>query len=474
MGKVLVGKFGTARPFFVLAYSDVIIKSNSEELKSKLRDRSSSFVCQRREGCTLCISLRPSRVQGKPIKAPLGTECESLATTHAIVAFRVLVGSSLGNVPSRITVQGRPVELSPRVKKWYSLPLTNEEIVMGIRSGFITLGIGPPSDAGTHSGIDAVEVYARERKDVSPWIEKFYFDCEGDGLNQSFNASTLVASTKQADNPSSNGLLLGARALASFCELSPELMGQMDEEQKRCVQAIVEETAYTPDMAVSQAMHELIRRLEPDAGLRGSIFDESLLRGWMRSLVDVGMALPPSPWEGEDGKARWTVMRRFLLNCLGTVSQIARDQPMIYLRCMDVFEIKNPSVDSVALQMLRYVCEACRLSLPCLDVIDGASGIVSLCLTEAAIKLNTERTQHLAGFDDVMALLDADTPDLSRKVCDALSGFCRRSGDSEEEEANIFRTLQGARLVAYQCDSCGLCPMKDVRYTCLEDSFDIE
>jgi hypothetical protein len=426
----------------------------------------------------MSIALRPPSENTAKTKTPsaAGNEFENLAITHAIVAVRILVGSTPGNIPSRVIVQGRPIELSPGVKKWYSLPLTNEEIVLGVRSGFVTLGIGPPSDVNSNSGIDAVEVYARDRKDLSPWIPKFYFASGNDGKNEPDKGQAAIfdKSTRHVDDPSSRGLLLGAKALASFCVLSPESVEHMDMDQRRCIQSIVEETAHTPDAGVIQVIQELLCRLEPDDGLRGLLFDESVLQGWMRALVDVRMALPESPWVGAEGKARWTAVRRFLVNCLGTVSRIARVRPMIYLRCMDVFEITNASAGSIGLQVLQYVFDACRMSLPCIELIDGPSGIVSLCLTEAVIRLNTERGRHLTGFDDIKTLLEICTPDLIRSACDALSGFCRRAGNADEDEANIFRTLQGARLVAYQCDSCGVCPMTDVRYTCLEESFDIE
>ena len=484
MAKVLDGKFDDLRLVVrrkFVRLSDDFPNSDSADLKSKLlRDRGSTFVCNRREGCALSISLRPPSEHVTKSKTSLDAANgrENLSTAHAIVAVRVLVGSNLGNIPTTIIVQGRPVELSPRVKKWYSLPLTNEEIILGIRCGFVTLGIGPASDPTIDSVVDAVEVYARERKDISPWIQKFYFGSLSDENKQSGSAqSSLVATSKRhVDNASSCGLLLGAKALASFFEVSPDSVRHMEKEQRRRVHSIVEETAYTQDAAVSQAIHDLICRLESHDVDRGSLFDESILRGWLKALVDVRMALPKSPWEGADGKTRWTAMRRFLVKCLEAVSKIARDRPMIYLRCMDVFAITNPSVGSIALQVVRYVCDACRLSLPCLDILDGANGALSLCLTEAAtgIRLNTERGRRLAGFDDIMALVKVGTPDFTRSVCQAISGFCQRAGDPEQDESNIFRTLQAARLVAYQCDSCGLCPVKDVRYTCLEESFDIE
>jgi hypothetical protein len=431
-------------------------------------------VCHRREGCTLSISLRPPTKQMTKIIVPVvDSENLSVATTHAIVAVRVLVGSSPGNVPSRVVVQGRPVELSPRVKKWYSLPLTNEEVAIGVRSGFVTLGIGPPSDPTSNSGIDAVEVYVKDRKELRPWLEKYYykdFPMNESDLGQSSNVTAVV---RDVDDPSSQGFRLGAKALACFCELSPESVKNMDEDQRRCVQSIVEETACTPDTQVTQVISDFLRHLEPNDRLRGSLFDESILRGWMRALIDLKTNLPESPWAGPEGRTRWTAVRRFLLRCLAAVSKIARDRPMVYLRCMDALEITS-STGSIALQVLRYVCDACRMGLPCIEMIDGASGIVSLCLTEAAIRLNTERGRHLAGLNDVCTLLDVCTPDLAQSACDALSGFCCRAGNSEEDEANLFRMLQGARLVAYQCDSCGLCPMKDVRYSCLEEAFDIE
>lgn len=396
--------------------------------------------------------------------------------SRVIVALRVLVGSTLTNVPSKLVVQGRPVELRPRMKKWYSLPLTNEEIVFGARNGFITLGIGPPMESTSNSGVDAVEVYAKKRDNLGPWMKKGYFSSSLNPSKETIQKIPSTAPTMSSadDSLRHDRLVLGANALTSFCELSPEAASAIDEEQRGRIQSIVEETAYTSDARISDAIGSLICRLEPNAGLRGSLYDESILRGWMRALLDVRKSLPEAPLSGIEGKSRWSSLRSFLSSCVAAVAQIARDRPMIYLRCTENLLEMNASAGSIALQVLRYVLEACRWSLPCSGLLEGPSGIISLCLIEAAIRLNTERGRHLAGFSDIRTLLEVSTNDQARLVCSALSGFCRRAGQSDEAEANLFVMLQGARLVAYQCDSCGLCPMKEVRYTCLEESFDIE
>ena len=85
----------------------------------------------------------------------------------AIVAIRLFIGSTTTDyLPREVTVMGRPLKLAQGVKRWYDMPLTDEEIMLSIRSGFVCVSIGASFDKSNNPILDAVEVYCKKRKDL--------------------------------------------------------------------------------------------------------------------------------------------------------------------------------------------------------------------------------------------------------------------------------------------------------------------
>jgi hypothetical protein len=97
--------------------------------------------------------------------------CDLVQNELVIVTLRLLVGTTMTEfIPKYVSVEGRRVWLRPEVKKWYDLPLTAEEIALGLRNGFVSIGIGPSFDSGNNPLVDAIEVYAARRGRISHWL----------------------------------------------------------------------------------------------------------------------------------------------------------------------------------------------------------------------------------------------------------------------------------------------------------------
>ena len=396
-----------------------------------------------------------------------------LDRSHVIVALRLLVGSNTSQVPSKVFVQGRMVALVPRMKKWYSLPLTNEEIALGVRNGMVSLGIGASFDSSSNSSVDCVEVYVAEREKVARWIPISYIKHDGaQKADSSSRAMSLLYNTDE--NISGRGLILSARTLAALCEISPGSSQNFKDEQRVILKSIVEDTAFTRDKVLSEAIRDLVKNLEPSDRLRNSLYDESILRGCMKILDEAKDLGDASTMTSADDKTRWDATSVILRDCLRAVSQIARERPMNYLQCMVNAAENDSSTGSIATDTCELILEGDRRSFPCVDLIDGQGGLIELCLTEIAIELNTDRGSNLAKFDAVKQFLQSSNRNVVESTCRAVSAFCRRQGGTNPGDTDLFRLLQGTRIVAYKCDSCGLCPLKDVRYTFLEEAFDIE
>lgn len=393
------------------------------------------------------------------------------------MALRVLVGSTVSQIPSKITIQGRPIDLTPRMKKWYSMPLTNEEIALGVRTGMISVGIGSPFDAGSSSSVDAIEVYVTERDEVNDWLQRSYIksnEKHEEESNQVARRNILTSCEGDDDDDDENtrGLLSSVRALSFLCELCPESALNGVDSQRLFLRDLVEDTAFTRNKLVGETVRGLVTKLEPNDRLRSSLYDESILRGWMKTLADAKRLQDESTTSVANSKARWEATRTILRDSLNAVSKISRERPMNYLQCMGNVSETDDSSGSIALDASRLILEGARRSLPCSDLIDGPGGIIELCLTEIAIGNSTEYGEHLAKFDIVKKFLQSTNRDVAEVACRAVSAFCERQGLANQDEDGLFVILERSRLIAYRCDSCGLCPLKDIKYTYLEE--DIE
>lgn len=468
-----------------------MITSDPDELKSRLsRESSSSLICPKREGCTLTISLRPksreaevsrpgdSRPQSKSPQAQIPTG------DWVIAAIRILVGSTSNYIPSKIYVQGRPVDLTPRVKKWYSLPLTDEEIALSIRNGLVSIGIGQSFDSSNNIVVDSIEVYAADRKSIESWLPKSYFEAEGT-IQSDFYTATQHATTvaPESEGGDSNGLILSARALTFLCELvgSNKLIS---EGGRVFLRQLIQDTALDRDKKVTECVQALLERLEPNNRSRRSFYDESILFGCSKALDRSKAIVNDSSMMDEDEEktnpaSKWAAVRLVLKDCLQAASSVARERPMNYLQSMENIVENKVSSGSIAVDSSKLILEGFRRSTLYEDLIGGPGGIIDLSLTEMAIELNTDapHSKQFAKFDVIRGFLESNKAGVVERTCEAISFFCRKHGGVEQpasDAPDLFTLLQHARLVAYQCDSCTLFPMKEIRYTLLEDDYDIE
>jgi len=143
------------------------VGADPKAVKKKLSLNSTDYViCPARDGCTLTAGLQTIDISSKSV-ADRKSQVEDNAL--AIVAVRVLVGSLPDLIPREIVIMGsgRSMKLKKNVKRWYDFPLTDEEILLAIRNGFVTIWISPCHDLSSSPIIDSVEVYARSRTDLA-------------------------------------------------------------------------------------------------------------------------------------------------------------------------------------------------------------------------------------------------------------------------------------------------------------------
>lgn len=120
--------------------------------KKKLSLNNNEFLSgSSRDGCTLTARLESNTT----IKSGSST----IDTSNlAIAAIRVLVGSMPDLIPREISIMGsgRTIKTKRNMKRWYDFVLTDEEILLAVRNGFVTINFSSSQDLTSGAVIDAV------------------------------------------------------------------------------------------------------------------------------------------------------------------------------------------------------------------------------------------------------------------------------------------------------------------------------
>ena len=118
--------------------------------KKKLSLNNNDFISSSsKDGCTLTVALRSSVARSSN---------RASDSDLAIVAIRVLLGSVPNLIPREIAVMGsgRLMKTKRNMKRWYDYILTDEEILLAVRSGFVTVNFSSSHDLTSGAAIDAV------------------------------------------------------------------------------------------------------------------------------------------------------------------------------------------------------------------------------------------------------------------------------------------------------------------------------
>ena len=443
---------------------------DSKELKKKLsRDTSSSFTCPRRDGCGMTISLPQ---EGRDCHSKSKDDSSSLV----ISAIRVLVGSSRTYMPSKICVQGRFVDITPKLKRWYNVPLTKEEIARGIRTGIVSLWIGPSFDPTNAPIIDSVEVFASERKWIDMSMPRSYFPTISTPMKDASTIEDGINTSVLANNEGTlDGLLLGIRATTNMCDLvGPSV--SLSDTAKGLLSELIQLTTVHPDKSLGDSLQMLADCLDTDARARWAFQDENMLVGCSRCLDGCNTLLNKVSDEANPAKdLKWKAIRMVLKDCLRVSTLIARERPNNYLQSMGNMQENNLKSGSIAIEAAKLILKGLQNSIGFEELIGGSRGIVTLSLTEMAIVVymdDSTSTKDFMQISQIREFLDV----ANASTCEAISTFFQddESEHNQNRIPDLFMQMEAARRVAYQCDSCGVCPITKVRYTILEDDYEME
>jgi hypothetical protein len=171
------------------------------------------------------------------------------------------------------------------------------------------------------------------------------------------------------------------------------------------------------------------------------------------------------------------INHKVVQGCIKTAVEIAKRNPITFLQSLGNMVGKDNTPISIAAAVSNIVTRGrTRLS----DFDELTTGTVDLLLTEVALVcLSNESTKCRSDSPSLETLkdyLESPNEDVVEECCSAICSFFEEHSRDASASGNtdMFQQLQAARLVAYQCDACQDCPIKDVRYTIPEQDEGIE
>ena len=221
-------------------------------------------------------------------KASLTLSVNNQNSEQLVVGVRVLLGAAHAqHIPATVSVFGRAIATQEGRRRWYDVPLTAAEAVLGHKTLPITFG-------ATHTGahipvVDSIEVYAQSKSDFG-WDAQLAAlaakhsassGADGDGGHAIKEAApppphatmlrSLVSSLRQ---------LVGFHGAAAAAPPPPHLRDEM-------VGALPSVfTLGPPFSALRGPCKLLLRQLEPDAARYHALKDHAQLSHALRALTD--------------------------------------------------------------------------------------------------------------------------------------------------------------------------------------------
>ncbi len=426
---------------------------DSDATKRRLSINSGEFMISPcKSGCTLTVSLQDQHNLNKNDFPKLNNHEGSLLTPNeeshdksntldvnklAIVAVRVLLGSTTTDyLPKTLTVMGRQINLAQRMKRWYDIPLTEEEIMLAVRSGVVTIGIGSSCEAiKSPPIIDSFEVYALER-------EKLPHLFLSSDEYESSNMLSMEGSKKSLD--------VSILTITHLCNLLGKTVDLSSQINKKTLQRLIQVTALdTPGAGnVRDNVVDLVKSVEKDPLQMQMTLDEGTLHGVSQTLEDL---LCSSRVFTPTSKAHFIAKTR---DCLNVALAIARDRPVNYKSCVEKLISLKQMGKSITLQA-KEVLDAKEVIN-----VEISTKLVQLCIFEY---VSTDGIVHDSNFASLEFIGEMLRSKDERTVIES----CTKLAETLKE----LQTL--GKVQAYKCDGCGIFPITNTRYTLEDKNIDL-
>ena len=485
-------------------------EESSATAKQKLSMiNSDHLMSPNREGCTLTAKLAPLDVKSAAFSS----------LSHVIVAVRLLVGSSLDSIPSLISIMGRPKKLEAGSKRWYDLPMTDEEIYLSARGGCTSIVIGPSHDNCNPPIIDAVEIYIMARSRIS-FLKNFLasnssqdFTQESSKLemkNIHYHSGGDVALASIAEESSS---LLESMKLLQHCYKGFSHQPKQVSETKKLLQKVVCLTALSQEFEsrFKPQVQEVLSEIEPDTFVRQLLIDEGVLMGISEKLLTLKRSRDSPTLKSDEVTAEMNNTESdqgltLIVCCLKAAIVVARERPENYSTICDQLlqagrlvksiavdvnsilfdDLLNKSVPSVScgdwsLDALKKMRNSAAIS-QYEDQYSVTCSLVELIIHEMAANARQQysgvgdKICSFADFSLVANILSSHDEGIMLLCCKQISRVLDSLVHTPSHDScaiNDISGSEGQHPIAYQCDGCQLFPIKSIRYTLEGEDIDL-
>lgn len=425
-----------------LVFGGDFVGKDPTAIKKKLSLNNTDYVvCPAREGCTLTAALR--------------SEDES---SLAIVAVRVLVGSMPDLVPREITVMGsgRTVKLMQNLKRWYDFHLTDEEILLSLRNGFVTIWISSCHDASSAAVIDSVEVYARARTDLAISKE--------DPLRSKNMHSIQIY-------PLSDSVLVTyIHALTYLTQITGQnTIGSLSARSAETISLIIQQTALesAEHCSLRGQVLEFLSEAEADAGKRAFFVDYATLRGLMSLLQGLGLYLL-TEFANVDmltPKQEEVVQRALgmMVQILSSTTAIAQARCGNYVNIISTMIAENLCQVSMALEGKKII-DFCQ-HLKAMFGVALRLGRPTQIVSELMLLEIPSAKSDFAQFDSLAEFFVSDSTEVIKACCSAVSGVIGNYNICKSDNITSSEKELSSMPVMYQCDACLTFPITGQRHT---------
>ena len=504
------------------------VGKNPAEAKRKLslNNTNEYLISPSYNGCTITAGFRHLSVP----EAKKG-ETDGLA----ISAVRVLVGSVAELIPREISLMGRSIKPKKNQKRWYDFVLTDEEILIAMRNGFVTISISGCFETSNSPIVDAIEIYVSSSDEtlsrpfpfsllisVLPLPRKARMKNDLPFLRPSDDTKrltipkfsyTLRARTYEAgmctihrrnyvDFDSSHYYLINFQPKESIRSSSMKMLtnlvqlvadqrvGQslLTDGQRCTIGQVIQETVLDSNNSAltslrSQAI-EFLHGAETEADAT-RLADEAIIKGVMTVLAGLEKFLRSEDVISDDelsARQEATIKRAvdvlpYILLLASQIAKRGKNYAAIILKLIG----ENENKLSVAGEAQKVITLANQLRSEHgikLSLVMPTKCISELILTEIAYSSDSDSIVKYAKFDSLTDYLLSDTDEIVTACCESVLSLM--AGSKKEETAALASNSSvpgapspGEGYVTYQCDSCKVFPIRGTRYT-LDDGLDID
>jgi len=436
------------------------VGKDQKAAKSKLSLNSTDYLaCPSRDGCTLTAAIQPKVGQ---------KENNDLA----IVAIRVLVGTMPDLIPSEVAIvgSGRSIKLKRNVKRWYDFPLTDEEILMVARNGFVSIWISSCHD-GNSPVIDCVEVYARTREELP------FLTTAGQIGGEAEELSCLKSVQSLATQSFRRELVPCVQSLTSLVKV---VSGSNDalnssppnlDQASPIVKSVLERTALDQSCDERKEALILLSEAERDAVKRTNLEDESTVRGLLAQLQRLDKFFR-AEYAGEDEikPEQEVIIDRgisMLLLIMNSTMKIVQKRGHNYRKIISKLIAEKCCESSIAL-----ISKGIIDFVQSLEATHGAqpklSSSVALNSKLILMEMACSNSDDFAQFKILEEYFSLDS-DIVKSCCAAMRSTIT-GGDNNDASKSITppspeKEFTSEGYVTYQCDSCTTFPITGTRYT---------